>query len=142
MSEPTKNQTPDTQHSVKGAMLEHVNITVANPKETAAMLCRMFDWNTRWEGASMANGYTVHVGTEHNYVALYRSGNPTKATSDNYKTRGGLNHIAVVVDDLDATEQRVIAEGQTPHNHGSYEPGRRFYFIDNNDVEYEVVSYS
>jgi hypothetical protein len=46
------------------------------------------------------------------------------------------------VTDLAETERRVAAEGLTPFNHGSYEPGRRFYFIDPDGVEYEVVSYS
>jgi glyoxylase I family protein len=53
-----------------------------------------------------------------------------------------LNHIGVEVDDLDATEARVIAAGLTPFNHGDYEPGRRFYFFDPDGIEYEVVSYA
>ncbi len=55
--------------------------------------------------------------------------------------RGGLNHWAVVVDDLDAVEERVISEGFTPKSHADYEPGRRFYFYDNDGIEIEVVQY-
>ena len=29
------------------AMLEHVNVTVSNPEQTAAMLCELFDWHIR-----------------------------------------------------------------------------------------------
>jgi predicted enzyme related to lactoylglutathione lyase len=53
----------------------------------------------------------------------------------------GLNHIGVVVADLEATEARVKAAGYVPENHADYEPGRRFYFHDHNGVEIEVVSY-
>ena len=52
-----------------------------------------------------------------------------------------LNHIGVEVDDLDAVEARVIAAGLLPFNHGDYDPGRRFYFLDPDGIEYEVVSY-
>jgi catechol 2,3-dioxygenase-like lactoylglutathione lyase family enzyme len=64
-----------------------------------------------------------------------------KATDNNYKTIGGLNHIAVVVDDIDAMEARVRDAGFTPGSHADYEPGRRFYFDDHDGIEYEVVSY-
>lgn len=60
----------------------------------------------------------------------------------NYVTTGGLNHIGVAVDDLDAAEERVKAAGLTPTSHADYEPGRRFYFRDEDGIEYEVVSYS
>ena len=53
-----------------------------------------------------------------------------------------LNHIAVTVEDLDATEAKIIAAGYETENHGDYEPGRRFYFHDENRLEYEVVSYN
>jgi predicted enzyme related to lactoylglutathione lyase len=54
----------------------------------------------------------------------------------------GLNHIGVVVDDLDAIEARVKAEGFEAYSHDDYEPGRRFYCSDNTGLEFEVVCYS
>jgi predicted enzyme related to lactoylglutathione lyase len=48
----------------------------------------------------------------------------------------------VVVDDLEAAENRVREEGYQPFNHGAYEPGRRFYFLDTDEVEFEVISYA
>ena len=124
------------------ATLEHVNYTVSDPKRTADMLCRLFDWRIRWEGEAISGGYSIHVGDDDNYVAIY---NPAKQLVDgpsNYVQRGGLNHIGVVVDDLDATEARVREMGFEPHNHADYEPGRRFYFMDHDNVEVEVVSYA
>ena len=41
-----------------------------------------------------------------------------------------------------ALETRVRAEGFETYSHDDYEPGRRFYFLDNTGFEFEVVSYS
>ena len=127
---------------MKPARLEHVNITVKDPKATAAMLIDLFGWHIRWEGASMDNGYTVHVGTEAQYIALYATGTPKPSQIASYHMVAGLNHIALVVDDLDAAEERILKAGFETENHGDYEPGRRFYFRDGDNVEYEIISYS
>lgn len=128
------------------AFLEHVNLTVAEPEATAAMLGRLFGWQVRWQGGAIHGGRSVHVGTPGQaggqYLALYRGAGAQAAPADSYGMRAGLNHIAVVVDDLDATEARAAAEGFAPMNHADYEPGRRFYFRDGDGVEYEVVSYA
>ncbi len=124
------------------ANLEHVNVTVSDPKATAAWLGAVFDWKVRWEGDAISGGYTAHVGDEDSYVALYT---PKRAIDDpqhSYTTRAGLNHVGVTVDDIDAVESRVKAAGFRPHNHSDYEPGRRFYFDDHDGVEWEVVSYN
>ncbi len=93
------------------ARLEHVNITVPNPEGTAALLGRLFGWKVRWQGAAMASGRSVHVGGDADYIALYSPGAPSPGTEDQGQTIGGLNHIGIVVDDLDSAEQRVKAEG-------------------------------
>jgi len=123
------------------ATLEHVNVTVSDPKKTADMLCGLFNWQIRWSGASVNDGKTIHVGSDGSYIALYSPKRVTNDTGSSYVNLGGLNHIAVVVKDLDAVEERVKAAGFTPENHGDYEPGRRFYFHDHDNIEYEVVAY-
>ena len=125
------------------ATLEHVNFTVSDPKKTAAMLCNLFGWKIRWEGAAIAGGHTVHVGSDSDYLAVYSgpTGKQTKA-QDSYSQLGGMNHVAIVVDDLDATEDKVRGVGFETTNHGEYEPGRRFYFRDGDNIEYEIVSYA
>ena len=120
------------------ATLEHVNVTVSDPKRTADLLCTLFDWKIRWQGPSKAGGHTVHVGTDDSYVAVYAYAPGAEGVSDN----GRLNHIGVLVDDLDATETRVEEAGYQPRSHGNYEPGRRFYFDDHDGIEFEVISYS
>ena len=124
------------------ARLEHLNFTVSDPKATAAWIERIFGWRIRWEGPGMTTGYSVHVGGDDSYVALFRFEDDQAKPPDSYHTRGGLNHWAVVVDDLDATEARVKAEGFTPEKHADYEPGRRFYFYDHDGIEVEVVEYA
>ncbi len=124
------------------AKLEHVNITVSDPKVTAGWMNRLFGWHIRWQGPGMQTGYTVHVGNDDQYVALFSFGDAKTMAESSYKTIGGFNHLAVVVDDIDAMEDKVKAEGFATGNHGDYEPGRRFYFHDNDGLEVEVVSYA
>lgn len=121
--------------------LEHVNVTVADPKATAALLCDLFGWQVRWSGPAMQTGHTVHVGGPDSYVALFTHGKPDPARDVSYDTRGALNHIAVVVDDLDATEALILRRGYVTESHADYEPGRRFYFTEENGLEIEVVQY-
>ena len=122
--------------------LEHVNVTVSDPEATAAMYGRLFGWDIRWQGASIHGGHTVHVGSKDQYIALYRGPGAQLKPDISYETFGGLNHIAIVVDDLDALEQRIKTEGLPVYSHANYEPGRRFYFNDTDGIEYESVSYS
>ena len=123
--------------------LEHINITVTNAKATAERLCKLFDWHVRWEGSSLAGqGVSVHVGTDDYYLALYSplEGKMT-APHNSYLQKAGLNHVGLTVEDIDAMEKKVIDAGYKPNNHGDYEPGRRFYFEDEDGIEFEIVSY-
>jgi catechol 2,3-dioxygenase-like lactoylglutathione lyase family enzyme len=122
--------------------VEHVNFTVTKPQATADWLCRVFGWHIRWQGNAIHGGTTFHVGTNESYIAVYAPQTGIKESrGGSYNLKGGLNHIGVVVDDIDATEKRVIAAGFTPHSHADYEPGRRFYFNDHDGIEFEVVAY-
>ena len=49
---------------MKGAALEHVNLTVSNPEKTAAWLCELFGWKIRWQGPAIDGGMSIHVGTD------------------------------------------------------------------------------
>lgn len=129
---------------MQAGYLEHANITVSNIERSSAMLCDLFGWHVRWKGEtgqSIYGGTSWHVGNDTSYLALYTQGGD-RAKGDSYLTVGGLNHLAVVVDDLDAVEAKVLAAGFTPTSHADYEPGRRFYFDDADGIEIEVVSYS
>lgn len=122
--------------------LEHANITVSDPQATAAWLSDVFGWHIRWQGPGMQTGYTVHVGTDDAYVALFHFRDDEQATARRYHTRGMLNHLAVFTDeDIETVEDRVRAAGFTPMNHADYAPGRRFYFLDGDGIEWEVASH-
>lgn len=124
------------------ATLEHVNVTVLDPVKTANRLCDLFGWHIRWQGDAIHGGTTVHVGSDDTYLAVYTGpGSSPPGAAASYSTIGGLNHIGIVVDDLDGTEARIVEAGYEPHSHADYEPGRRFYFHDEDGIEFEVVSY-
>lgn len=121
--------------------LEHVNITVADPKGSAAILCDLFGWTIRWQGEAKDNGFTVHVGDEGSYLALYAPDATLVPMGNPYVRLGAVNHVGVEVEDLDGVEARVRAAGYTPHSHADYEPGQRFYFDGPEGIEFEVVTY-
>lgn len=124
------------------AVLEHANLTVREPNETAEWMEKVFGWRIRWQGPALQGGYTVHVGEKDSYLALYTPAGDLSDPHPRYRNAGSLNHLAVVVNDIKATEAAVKEQGFVPMNHGDYEPGERFYFLDDNEVEYEVVSYA
>ncbi|WP_339721614.1 VOC family protein [uncultured Paraglaciecola sp.] len=120
--------------------LEHINLTVSDTDVTANIIGKIFNWKVRWSGPAKDNGRTIHLGEEETYLALY-SHTDKHLADTSHKTIKQLNHIGIVVDDLDATEEKVKAAGFVTHNHGDYEPGKRFYFNLDDGLEIEVVCY-
>lgn len=120
--------------------IEHVNLTVSDPERSARLMEQLFGWRERWRGPARDGGFTIHVGTDAAYLALY-TGPDGQHAHARYPKGEPLNHVGVQVEDLDATERKAIALGLLPFGHGDYEPGRRFYFFDPDGIEFEVVSY-
>jgi catechol 2,3-dioxygenase-like lactoylglutathione lyase family enzyme len=120
--------------------LEHVNVTVSNPERAARLMEELFGWQVRWKGPARDGGHTIHIGSKEHYLALY-TGRDVTYTADDFAKGQPLNHVGIEVDDLDATEARVVGAGLKPFGHDNYDPGRRFYFLDPDGIEYEVVSY-
>ncbi|MDE2436063.1 MAG: VOC family protein [Sphingomonadales bacterium] len=118
--------------------LEHANITVSEPDRSSALLQDLCGWHERWRGPSQLGGWTIHVGNDRDYLAIYTDGKP----HDHFAKGVPLNHIGLVVDDLDAAERIVVQAGLVPFNHMDYDPGRRFYFFDWDGIEFEIVSYT
>lgn len=117
--------------------IEHVNITVTDPERSARLFEKLLGWHERWRGPSQMGGWTIHVGDDTTYLAIYTN----ERASGGFAKGVPLNHVGVLVDDLDAAEQVVIDTGLEPFNHDDYEPGKRFYFFDWDGIEFEVVSY-
>lgn len=120
--------------------IEHVNITVSDPDRAARLMQLLFGWQIRWQGPARDGGRTIHVGSGQHYIALY-TGRGGAAPAGTFAKGQPLNHIGVEVDDLDAVEAKVVGAGLRPFAHDDYDPGRRFYFLDPDGIEYEVVSY-
>ncbi|WP_336978186.1 VOC family protein [Altererythrobacter fulvus] len=118
-------------------LLEHANLTVSDPERSSALLQDLLGWHERWRGESAMGGWTIHVGDEMTYLALYTDEKPHAR----YAKGAPLNHVGLLVDDLGAAEEVVKSAGLTPFNHADYAPGRRFYFFDWDGIEFEVVSY-
>lgn len=124
------------------ARLEHTNFTVSDAAATASWMEQIFGWHIRWQGAAKNGGHSIHIGTDEWYLAVFSpKDRAVKANEDSYATIGGLNHLAVVVSDLDAVEKKVNTHGFKTHSQADYEPGRRFYFDDADGIEFEVVQY-
>ncbi|WP_284124872.1 VOC family protein [Parerythrobacter aestuarii] len=117
--------------------LEHANVTVSDPQRSSALMQALCGWKERWSGPSRLGGQTIHVGDEAHYIAFYTAG----PVARRYSKGQPLNHLAVVVDDLDTAEQAVRDAGLEPGERDVYEPGQRFYFFDWDGIEFEVVSY-
>jgi catechol 2,3-dioxygenase-like lactoylglutathione lyase family enzyme len=118
--------------------IEHVNLTVTDIERSAALFERLLGWRRRWRGEAMRGGETIHVGDDRTYLALY-----TDRRDHAGQAKGRpLNHVGLLVDDLDAAERVVAEHGLAPFGHDDYAPGRRFYFFDWDGIEFEVVSYA
>jgi glyoxylase I family protein len=117
--------------------IEHVNLTVSDIERSAAFFEDLLGWRQRWRGAAMNGGETIHVGEEATYLAFYTD------RRDHSGQRKGrpMNHVGLLVDDLDEAERVVRHHELEPWGHDDYEPGRRFYFFDWDGIEFEVVSY-
>ncbi|MXO71316.1 VOC family protein [Alteraurantiacibacter buctensis] len=120
------------------ALIEHVNLTVTDIERSARLLESLCGWRVRWRGPSQMGGETIHVGSDAAYLAVYSDG---RNHSGQRKGRP-LNHVGLLVADLDAAEEVVYAHGLLPFGHDDYQPGRRFYFFDWDGIEFEVVSYA
>ena len=121
------------------ARMEHVNISVTDGERTARLVESLTGWYRRWEGPSLDNGRSIHLGTVNAYVAIHTSPRITGG----FVKSVPMNHIGIAVDDLAAAEAVVLDAGLTPFSHGTYDPGpRSFYFFDWDGIEWEIVSYA
>ena len=126
------------------ARIEHVNISVADADAIAASLCDIFDWQVRWSGPAMDEGYTVHVGStgdNSSYFALYSPKTLVKNSNRGHQLEACLNHVGIVVDDLNLLETRLLSLGYKPVNHRDYGPCSSFYFFIEEYLEIEVIQY-
>ena len=119
--------------------MEHANLAVSDIDRLSDFLQTLLGWRVRWRGPAMNGGETIHVGTDAAYLALYT--NPQVKARGPVRLGFPLNHIGLQVDDLDSAQAVVEANGLVTYHHSDYAPGRRFYFLDWDGIEFEVVCY-
>lgn len=112
---------------------------VSDPDRTATLITPLCGWRERWRGPSALGGWTIHLGSDGEYIALCQADDPLPSP---FAKGLALNHIALVVDDLDAAERILIDARLEPLSRGNEEPGRRFYVFDWDGIEWELVSYA
>jgi glyoxylase I family protein len=117
--------------------IEHVNLTVTDVDRSADFLKTLLGWQERWRGPAL-RGETIHVGDDAGYLSLYTD------RGDHAGQQKGrpLNHVGLLVGDIDRAEGVVKQAGLEPYGHDDYDPGRRFYFFDWDGIEFEIVSYA
>jgi catechol 2,3-dioxygenase-like lactoylglutathione lyase family enzyme len=119
--------------------LEHVNMTVADVEKSAEFYCKLLDLKLRWRGTTSDGRPAAHVGNDRSYFAFFGATKPGKSKSDYHVA--GLNHFGLTVDNLEATKDRLVELGVTPHSEQDYDPGKRLYFFDPDGIEVELVEY-
>src|SRR3546814_2118240 len=72
--------------------LEHVNITVTDPERSAKLFENLCGWHERWRGPSQLGGWTIHVGDETAYLAIYTN----ERAKGSYAKGVPLNHVGVL----------------------------------------------
>ena len=124
--------------------LEHVNITVIDVDEAIRFLqTAMPDWKVRADVSSKESNCRrwVHIGTDTTYLAIEDRGATQKGPHEPY-VNPGVNHIGLVVKDVDAVSKRLTDAGYAEGLSSPDNPNRRrIYFFDAEGNEYEFVEY-
>lgn len=124
--------------------MEHANICVRDVDEMVRFLTTAFpEWRRRGEGKRMNGDSTwMHLGDDDTYIALRPASHDCDKQWKPYTGSPGINHLAYVVDDVDALEQRMLAAGFTESTVSNKHPHRkRVYFNDPEGNDWEFVEY-
>jgi catechol 2,3-dioxygenase-like lactoylglutathione lyase family enzyme len=120
--------------------LEHANLTVCDIEGMIRFLQTAFpEFRVRGEGISQAGDRWVHVGTDETYIALSQARAEPNTRFKPYGGAPGVNHLAYVVDDVEALRSRLAAAGykdSTPPNAHPYRTRQYFYDSEGNDWEF------
>ncbi len=123
--------------------LEHANLCVTDIEGMTRFLLQVFpDFRVRGEGLDGHQRPWRHVGDDHTYLALQEATTRRAAPWVPYSGEPGLNHLAYVVDDVDALVVRLGGLGISPNLVATEHPARkRVYFHDPEGNDWEFVQY-
>lgn len=123
--------------------LEHANLCVAHIEPMTEFLLQVFpQFRIRGEGLDGRGRAWRHVGDDDTYLALQEATTRRDAPWVPYSGEPGLNHLAYVVDDVDALVERLAMLGMSPNLVAAEHPARkRVYFYDPEGNDWEFVQY-
>ena len=123
--------------------LEHANLCVHDVDAVVRFLKTAFsDFQVRRDATEPDGSRWVHVGNNETYIALNQANPAEVRRGAPYKGRPGLNHLAYVVDDLEAVRARLRAAGYQDSTLPNAHPYRmRAYFYDPEGNDWEFVQY-
>ena len=123
--------------------LEHANIVVRDVDATIRFLSTAFpEFRVRFDGIDGRGRRWVHIGTDTTYIALGKATIEPDSSWIPYSGALGVNHLAYVVDDVDAVQARLTLVGyknSTVFNNHPYR--KRIYFYDPDGNDWEFVQY-
>jgi len=123
--------------------LEHANLVVRDIDAALHFLrIALPEFELRHDGRNGAGVRWVHVGTDDAYIALMAATQAPAEVWEPYRGRPGVNHLAFVVDDVDALRRRLAEAGYTDTTVPNQHPARkRVYFSDADGNDWEFVQY-
>lgn len=124
--------------------IEHANITVPDI-DVAFKFLKIIapDFVIRKDQKRDGSYRWAHIGNDHFYIALQEPHLQKESTvgSTAYEN-SGVNHLALIVSDLDRIEKNLIAAGYEKSIDTPVEKFRkRIYYYDNEGFEWELVEY-
>jgi Glyoxalase/Bleomycin resistance protein/Dioxygenase superfamily len=105
-----------------GVRLEHANLTVRDINGMVGFLQTAFpEFRVRGEGKNRDESRWVHVRTDETYIALSSAKEEPERQWMPYQGQPGVNHLAYVVDDVEALCGRMRSAGykDSPPQHTS-----------------------
>ena len=126
--------------------LEHLNVTLTDlDRATRALQAIVPEWSVRgtgtWDDGDGGVHEWRHVGDDFQYLSLYAAppGSALRASG----ARSAFNHLALVVDDLDAALARLRALGVALDHIGGSTAHRRsaYVVIEPERLQIELVAY-
>lgn len=121
------------------ATINNIKLSVFDANETAHRLCGIFGWKIKWSEKTKNNKESIHVGNESSMLSIFSLGKTTKAECRVNNSQPGVNHIGILVDNLAEVENRINALGYKTYAYENNAHGSRFFFLDSNNIEFEVI---
>ena len=122
------------------AYVEHANVTVSNIDDAIQFIQTAIpEFKVRHRGETQYRW--CHIGTDNSYIALQEMVAREKTDRAPYLDVG-INHIGLVVNNVDQVKQRLLSDGYQQNDIGEENPYRkRIYFYDRSGVEWEFIQY-